>query len=270
MTEEALVDTRGVDDSQEESKRERSTIEFPYGDLNSAVEVARGVHAVGGAGCETDQLAAHLNLKARSGGFRQKMLTAKVFGLVAYSQGKVRLTDLGSKVCDPKQEKPAKATAFLTVPLYKAVYEKFKGRTLPPASGLEGAIVELGVARKQKGKARQYLQRSAGQADFFWSGQDRLVMPKLAEEGAPPRGEEHGRDEMGNGSGDSGSGDGNGGDQHPFIEGLIKTLPTPEGPWPIEKRAQWLQAAVSVFNLIYTDDSGGGTIEVNVEREPAQ
>ncbi|HEX4486154.1 MAG TPA: hypothetical protein VH088_07815 [Terriglobales bacterium] len=244
--------------------RERSTIEFPYGDLNDALEVARGVRHLGGSGCEWEQLAAQLNQAANGGGFRQKMITAKLFGAVTYSTGKVSLSALGARLCDPQQERIAKADAFLSVPLYRAVYDKYKGNTLPPPNGLEGEMVSLGVSFKQKDKARQYFQRSAAQADFFWSGQDRLVMPVAGNHQKPPA--SHHEDPPPKPKGDGGSGDG--GDYHPFIQGLLKTLPkNPEDLWPLEKQAKWLQTASGFFDLIYTRDADGRSIKVSITKD---
>jgi hypothetical protein len=90
-----------------------------------------------------------------------------------YGQGIVTLTELGKKLCDSQQEKAAKVDAFLAVPLYNAIYEAFKNVTLPPADALETEIAKLGVAPKQKGKARQAFQRSATSAGF--SGLGRIV-----------------------------------------------------------------------------------------------
>lgn len=41
---------------------------------------------------------------------------------------------------------------------------------------------------------------------------------------------------------------------HPFIEGLIKTLPKPETNWSVAGRMKWLQAASNIFGLIYQND----------------
>lgn len=247
----------------QEEERERSTIGFPYADLDDAVQIAGGVHAVGGSSCDWDQLAAQLNQAANGGGFRQRMLTAKMFGLVTYTQGRVTLTALGSRMCDPQQERAARVDAFQNVPLYKAVYDRFKGGTLPPSAGLEAEMVTLGVAKKQKDKARQVFQRSAQQAGYFWSGTDRLVMPSIRN-GGETRREPEIEKQKDPPMEEGGGGDG-GGKRHPFIEGLIKTLPPANQPWTLEKRAQWLQAAVSVFNLIYPDDSSG-TIDVKFQK----
>ncbi len=63
----------------EDSKRERSTIEFPYLGMDSAVEIAKGVNDVGGSSCGWEQLAAHLNMSATSGGYRMKVMTARTY-----------------------------------------------------------------------------------------------------------------------------------------------------------------------------------------------
>src|SRR5215469_15262940 len=83
-----------------DSKREQSTISFPYHDLDDAIGVAKGVHTVGGTSCENGQLAAQLQTTVTSGGFRLRLLAAKLFGLVIYSQGRVTLTRLGERICD--------------------------------------------------------------------------------------------------------------------------------------------------------------------------
>src|SRR5260370_17775407 len=130
----------------QEDKRDRSTIEFPYLDLDAAVEVAQGIHQVGGSSCGWDQLAAQMGQAATGGGFRMRVMTAKTFGFVTYGQGTVTLTELGQRLNRPHQNKAAKTDSFLKVPLYNKVYEQFKNGTLPPAEALENEIVKMGVA----------------------------------------------------------------------------------------------------------------------------
>lgn len=52
---------------------------------------------------------------------------------------------------------------------------------------------------------------------------------------------------------------------HPFVEGLLKTLPDPGADWAIGKRVKWLQAASNIFDLIYTcpDNDNGIAITIN-------
>ena len=75
---------------------------------------------------------------------------------------------------------------FLNVPLYKAIFDKYKGGVLPPQAALERDIIGLGVAEKQTGRARQVFERSAEQANFVEHGKDRLVMPAVALRETPP------------------------------------------------------------------------------------
>jgi len=258
-------------DTEGSGKRERSTIAFPYLDLNDSIEIVKGVHDLTGANCQWDQLAAKLNQSATGGAFRQRVMTARMFGFLTYSQSTITLTPLGSRLCDPQQEAAAKAEAFLNVPLYKAVYEQFRSVTLPPVPALENAMVGMGVALKQKDKARQVFQRSAAQAGFFALGQNRLVAPAIKNSAAtaavtPPdapvdddKKKKKTRDEDGE-------------PLHPFIEGLLKKLPPPDSEWPNDKRAKWLQAAINIFDLMYTEseDDSKRTITIGFQRDSAK
>ena len=239
--------------------RQRSTISFPYGDLNDAMSIARAIHVNAGVSCDTDQLAAYMKQSVTSGAFRQNLSTARVFGLIETDRGTVRLTPLGREIMDPLQESAARATAFLTVPLYRAVFEQNRGHVLPPPGALQREMVRLGVAEKQGDKARQAFDRSAEQAGFFEQGRDRLVAPagtadsgRDAEDDDPPmRGPQptvevdstaHPTPKM-----------------HPFIQGLLDTLPNPGEDWASSDRQKWLQTAANIFDLIY---DGEGAIEV--------
>jgi hypothetical protein len=247
----------------EASGRSQSTIEFPYMDLESAVEVAANVHEIGGSSCDWDQLAARMGQAAQGGGFRQKLIGARTFGVVSYDRGKVNLTALGLRIVDQQQAKAAKVEAFLSVPLYRAIYEKFKGNSLPPQAGLEREMVNLGVAPKQSDKARQAFQRSAKQAGFFEFGIDRLVSPPLnggaqAAAAVSPAPEKPRELSAGGGGGD---------DLHPFIKGLLQKLPAPESEWPVEQRAKWLTTAMNIFDLMYTapPDSASKLVTIEVK-----
>jgi hypothetical protein len=240
-----------------EPKRERSTIEIPYTALDTATEIAKAVHEVGGQSCQWDQLGAKLNMAADGGGFRQRVATAKTFGLITYTGGIVTLTPLGVQINDPAQEQAAKVASFLTVPLYKRIYEDFKNGTLPGPSGLETAIVTMGVSPKQKDKARQAFTKSATEAGFFAFGSNRLVLPAIkplakSEPVKPVRDEVVDR-----GAKLGGAGGGVPPDLNPFIKGLLAELPPDKTEWSAEGRKNWLIGAASIFNLIYKPDGAG-------------
>lgn len=246
--------------------REQSSIAFAYFDLDEAVKIAKGVHAVNGSSCQVDQLAAHLGESPTSSSFRGKVGAAKTFGLVTGSQGVVSLTALGSQICDAQQERAARAEAFLTVPLYKAVYDQFRGVTLPPTQGLESAMATLGVASKQKDRARQIFQRSAQEAGFFQFGTDRLIPPAIkasAASAAKPETELETEEEEERKPKEK--------PRHPLIEGLLKELPEPQTEWTTEERKKWLEMASTIFNVIYKDsDDSRGSLRVTIERTSAK
>jgi hypothetical protein len=251
-----------------EGERERSTISFPYNDLDDVVNVAKAVHTVGGTSCEWEQLAAKLDTSPTSGTFRLRMSAAKTFNVLTYDKGTVTLTPIGTRICDPQQEKAGRAEAFLAVPLYTKLYEKFKAASLPPSSGLESVIVALGVAQKQKDRARQVFQRSAKQAGFSEYGADRLVMPSV-KASAPPAAapvEELEPEKKKKTKGEDEE------ELHPFIQGLLKKLPPPDSEWANDKRAKWLQAAVNIFDLMYTEaeDDSKRTITIGFQKDSAK
>jgi len=252
----------------DEKQREMSSIAFPYQSLNEGIEIAKAVHELHGSTATNDQIAAHLDSTPTSGTYRTKVSTAKVFGLITTSQGAVTLTPLGSRICDKQQEAAARVEAFLTVPLYSKVYEQFQGTVLPPTnSGLEATLGSHGVAPKGRERARQILLKSAQEAGFFQFGKERLVKPAIRASAAAPfvapeqepepekkkKAQEDDEEEL-----------------HPFIKGLLKKLPPPETEWKSEARAKWLQAAINIFDLMYTDsDERGRSLTVGFQKSSA-
>lgn len=115
-------------------------------------------------------------------------------------------------------------------------------------------MAELGVSKKQTSRARQAFERSADQAGYFESGKDRLVRPgNLGRDSDRKDETKKKKEEKDNGDGGGGGGD----DLHPFIKGLLDTLPKPKTEWRIGDRAEWLQAAEQLFKLIYKGGDDG-------------
>lgn len=230
----------------------RSTIEFPYTDLDNGVETVRGVHLAGGTACDYDQLAGALNVEARGGGFRLRVNGAKSYGLVTYERGgRITMTDLGRRIIDSAHERGARVEAFLTVPLFAKVFETYKGSPLPPQPALERSMISMGVGSKVADRARQVLLRSAKQAGFFDMKSDRLIAPARGSgEGATAAADSSKKGERKGGPGDGGGG-------HPLIEGLLQTLPEPGGTWSSKDRFNWLNMANSIFKIIYQSEDVG-------------
>lgn len=179
-----------VDDTQDSDggsdARGRSTISFPYAPLLEGERIAQTLQDYGGS-ATPEGVAKVLGQKSGSGAFRQKLSAARIFGLISTRPGQVSLSRLGRAVIDPEKQAGARVEAFLNVPLYKTIFDKYQGDLLPPTQALEREIVGLGVSPKQAPTARQVMFRSAEQAGFFARGPNRLVAPEAGSNPlAPP------------------------------------------------------------------------------------
>jgi hypothetical protein len=247
--------------------RGRSTIEFPYLDLDNAIEIANNVRLVGGTGCEWKQLAVKLNQAADGGGFRMRVMTAKVYGLLTYDRGNIELTDLGIQIIDPQYERRARVDAFIKVALYKQLFDKLNSVTLPPPAAVERMIEQLGVAPKQKDKARQVFMRSAKQAGLFELSAERLSLPpslngaKDSSLGQEPKQEK------------TGGGNGNGGDGpefnlDPLLIALLQKIPPQGEKWPKDKRVRWFKTFAMNVSQVYDGDDDQ-PIELMISDSPS-
>lgn len=250
---QALGDADEVEDfdGKDVSKRNRSTIEFPYVSLEAAEEVAAAIYRRCGHGsCEIDELAAEMS-QSVSGAFRQKTAAAKTFGVVEKDgRSSFTLSDIGRKLSQEDTALLGRVEAFLSVPLYSAIYEKYRGHNLPPAKALEREMEAIGVSSKQTDKARQAFERSAQHAGFFDAGRERLVKPRLdIQRSVPDHPEpclvpERSVPEPSK--------------VDPIIQGLLARLPETGAVWPVEKREIWLNLLKGSFELIYKDAPKGG------------
>jgi hypothetical protein len=240
--------------SDEGGKRQRSSIAFPYMDLGEAIALAKAIHNNVGTGtCSIEQLAPWVKQSPSSSGFRSRLAAARLFGLINTDRSEaLQLTELGKLVVDNKRDREGRAKAFLSVPLYAALHDKFKGSVVPPVAALEKELAALGVASTLTDTARRVLERSADQAGFYESGRDRLVMPGFTP--AMQREEEKPLEE----EPAHGGGNGGGGKQppiDPIIAGLLARLPKTGAAWPEADRKLWLQLLEGSFKLIYKDAS---------------
>jgi hypothetical protein len=232
------------DDSDEGGKRQRSTIGFPYMALPDAIEIAKAIHDnVSRGSCDEDQLAVWTSQSAKSSGFRVQVSAARMFGLIENDGGSYKLTPLGVSIVSPDQAREAKATAFLNVPLFKAMYDEYKSGSVPPAAAIERDMARLGVSSKQTGRARVAFDKSAEEAGFYEHGKNRLVAPGIAAgEKPPPKPDES----EGNGTGGN-----DGGGLDPVISALIQKLPKGKTKWSVDDRVTWLQMIAMAFDMAY-------------------
>jgi hypothetical protein len=148
------------------------------------------------------------------------------------------------------------------VPLFKKTFEQIKGQVLPPPPAIERMMESMGVAPKQKGKARQTLMRSAKHAAFFELAADRLVMPASAVISQHHAGVNQvsaksetstaaGHQKIGSGGGNDGGSDHP--DIHPAILGLLRDLPKAGSPLSDKRRKSLIAAFTSAVDFIYPE-----------------
>ena len=242
-------------------KRQVSKIRFPYYDLAAAIEVVKVIHGRAGGRCTLDQLVGFLpNFSTvDSGAFRLLVSATRLFGLINVGGKEVTLTERGYVVVssDEEEQRRARAESFLTVPLFRSVYEQCRGRTLPPKVGMQRTIEQLGVVSTQSDSAYGVLIRSAEQAGFFEAGgKNYLVEPTVM--GRPPTEKPAisiSGTTVGGDGGRGGSSSGGSPPQppgiHPAIMGLLQLLPPAGQPFPPERRRTWLQSLGGTIDLIY-------------------
>jgi hypothetical protein len=242
--------------------REISKIAFPYIALDDAIALASKLLAAGGVPMDRDQFAAAIGTAPTGGMFAVKLSGLKMFGLIATdAQGRLALTERGFEILEPARERQAKAEAFLSVELFRAVYEQFKGRQLPPRpTGLEQALVSLGVSSKQKDRARVMMDRSARLAGFFPTpAEDRLVAPIIIGRSEAPQSSDHFETASLTDSVVSPVGavapmqvsaklDG-------VISALIAKLPTAGEKFPPNERTKWLTMMQMALDMAYGSDT---------------
>ena len=109
--------------------RIQSEIEFPYSDLETAVDLARALHSNAGSSCEDAELAAWLDQSINGGTYRARRSAARMFGLIEIAQGRLSLTPLGHRVVDTTEGRAARADAFLLPDSIRACMNSIAGRS---------------------------------------------------------------------------------------------------------------------------------------------
>ncbi|MGO9265412.1 MAG: hypothetical protein ACLQBA_11125 [Candidatus Binataceae bacterium] len=247
---EAKVST--INKSTDHTKRPKSKIQFPYADLENAIGVAKKLfEKAGQQRADMSQVVAWLGHESSdSGAFRLKFSIARIFGLIDVSDdGKqVWLSDIGIRIVDSENDALAKVQAFLAVPLFKAMFDRYKGRMLPGDDVVETEMEGLGVVPKQKDRARQVFSKSAEQAGLFTYGKGRLILPGGVSEAmltseAQPNGARQLPPAVIESQGSA--------TDNPMITLLVQTLPAPGTVFPEDAQEQWFRTVRAIFDRVY-------------------
>jgi hypothetical protein len=207
-----------------------------------------------------------MDSSVKSSSFRTLISAARLFGLIDSDNAEsYRLTDLGTRLADPKQLKAAQAEAFLRVPLFAALFEKYKHGVTPPSAALEREIASLGVSEKQKTRARQVFESSAQQTGFRQHGPNRLVMPAVAifpttPQPAPAAEPETAKSQGGGiSSADL--------DLDPLLIALLQKIPANGQPWPKDRRVRWFRTFAMNVSEVYDAEDDPVELEIQAAKE---
>lgn len=266
-----MKNIKAVKDSQSAQKKRgpHSGTGYPYYNMEDSVEVARLVHERGGGSCSRDQLASFLKYSGTNNGtFLTRVSAAKMFGFISSEQGSVSVTERGRNIFAPvmpDDKVKSKIEAFFSVPLFKIVYEHFKGKMLPPQVGLKNLIEnQFRIVKARVTPTLRVLMESAEYAGFFNTHGDntRLIEPSMEtthttqSETHATSHKEDGKPEISparKGEGESG---GPPTGIHTAIIGLLRELPSP-GPWKKSQKEGFMQAFKSTIDFIYPEEKEG-------------
>jgi hypothetical protein len=148
----------------------RSTFRSVTYDLDAAVAVARYVSG-SEAGVSSEQLAPALGYSGvKNGAFLTRLANARLFGLVSGSSSQVILSDRGRRALSPDaaESAGARAEAFLSVPLFRAVFDHYADRPLPGPEDLGSVLrTDYGEADAKARVSAAKLLDSARQAQVI-------------------------------------------------------------------------------------------------------
>jgi hypothetical protein len=235
---------------------------YPNFDLENCLVFARTIKEQGGNACTAEQLGALLGYKnVRGGGFISRVAAAKLYGLISTVDGRYRITPLAETILYPvtgTDRQQALRDAFFSVPLYRAIYEEFRGTRLPEALGLDNFLrTKFGIPPGDRTVlARRVFLDSASQSGFFTAtrGQrthltDPIIGSASLAEAVPPPLAEGGGNGGGMGSVGMRGHDVAQGRVEPLLWRLIEEIPPRGEPWP--NRREWTSLWNSTLDFIH-------------------
>jgi hypothetical protein len=244
----------------------KSGYSYPYYNMEDSLNVAQLVHERGGGSCNRDQLASFLKYKStNSGAFLARVNAAKMFGFISTEPGLISATERSRNIFAPVmpiEADQAKVDAFLSVPLFKAIFDKFRGNVLPPSDGLKNLLQHsFNIVKDRVTPAHRVLMESAEYAGYFNTHGDstRLIQPlagntRTQPEGTPgPIKTSDSKPETLERRKLSSDGGGPPAGIHTAIIGLLRELPPIGESWESSKKERFFQAFKAVVEVVYPE-----------------
>lgn len=157
-----------------DNKRERSAL-YPMITVDDCFEIIELIDKIGGKVYSNASIAQALGMSEKTNSFRAKISTLRQYGLISGNQGTFRLTDISNEYLYPtkdEQRKNAKLQAFLGVPLYKKLVEKYENQALPSMDKLANVLLgkEFGLTKGTKDSAVENFMKSLEQLTLITNG----------------------------------------------------------------------------------------------------
>lgn len=143
-------------------------VDYPGASLKKSLELAQAVDALGGN--SSIDMCAHKLEKKVSGGFREILRSAVKFGFIISKNGNLTTTpffkDIGLAY-NQTQKKCLMQQAFLNVPLFRRVCERFNGQKLPVEFFDKLLIKEFAVGVKQARRVKSFFINGAKDVELM-------------------------------------------------------------------------------------------------------
>lgn len=132
--------------------------DYPQASFEKCLELADAVESLGGS--SSNEVVAHkLGKQPTSGGFSIIIGSTSKFGLVENRKGNLSVTERYKEIklaYTPEEKSKLLAESFLLPPVFKSLFEKFKGRELPLAFLPKMLIREFNVEEAAASRVSGY------------------------------------------------------------------------------------------------------------------
>lgn len=224
---------------------------FPHYDLDMAIRTCRAAPDPGKPGLSLMQFAIRSGHDSETSTIRQKLSSAKMFGLIQTNDSLICKTELGMEICRSEKDIKLCRQAFFNCKLYAALVNRFSKIAFPNSvKNQNEAFVNLGVSEKSANKARIAFRRSAEFVEIFIPAGGFVKIGEINGPKADKNNVEEFTDTFANSVLQLFFKH----KREPIIGALVSKIPEGDN-WPQSKRREWLTTLESSLELVYNNDS---------------
>ena len=157
--------------------------DYPQASLKNALAIAHAVSDLGESS-SSRMVATRLNKKG-GGAFGNKVSAAVKFMLVSRHEQKLHLTELGRKIClsyDEEEKRKLCREAFLNIPLFNTLCEKYSGKKLPVEHFGNVLALDYHIKKRIAPKIAGYFLKGGKDVGLV-DGDDKIIPLLEAEDG---------------------------------------------------------------------------------------